>query len=208
MVEPDLEAARSYVCQRLKEELSPLLVYHGPEHTFEEVYPAVEELAKEEGIEGEALLLLRTAALFHDLGFVEQRQEHELISARIAAESLPGFGYSPEQIERVQAIIAVTQLPQNPRSREEEVMADADLDVLGRDTFLERGLALRAEHAAFGVTFTDLDWYRDQLRFLNSHTYFTASARRLRDPGKRRNRQALQRLLGEEVEPDPAGTTE
>jgi hypothetical protein len=39
-------------------------------------------------VEGEALLLLLTAALYHDIGFVEGASEHETSGARIAVEIL------------------------------------------------------------------------------------------------------------------------
>ena len=57
---------------------------------------------RRKGVAGEALLLLRTAAYFHDLGFVEQREQHEAIGARVAAETLPRFGYRPDQIALIQ----------------------------------------------------------------------------------------------------------
>lgn len=97
----ELEQAKQYVLQRLESELSPSLVYHGVSHTRDDVVPAVEKLASTEGIQGDSLSLLRTAAWFHDLGFIEGPQNHELTSARIAMEVLPGFGYNDEQVEIV-----------------------------------------------------------------------------------------------------------
>src|SRR5205085_3432874 len=96
--QPDFASARAYVLGRLERELSPLLCYHSVMHTRDDVVMAAERLAALEGVSGEALLLLRTAAYFHDLGFIEQREQHELIGARVAAEALPHFGYRPDQI--------------------------------------------------------------------------------------------------------------
>ena len=73
MNQPDFERAKEYALKRLEKELPPDLLYHNLEHTRDIVVPAVERLAAMEGIEGEALLLLRTAAYYHDLGFVEHR---------------------------------------------------------------------------------------------------------------------------------------
>ena len=54
---------------------------------------------------------------------------------------------------------------------------------------------LRRELALFGQEFSDLDWYSRQLQFLESHTYFTASARALRDAGQLRNIHVLEKML-------------
>ena len=191
----NFEQARQYALHRLEQELSPNRLYHGIAHTRDDVVPAVEKLAGMEGIHGDSLTLLLTAAWFHDLGFVEQPLHHELISARIAAQALPGFGYTDEQIEIVRWAILATALPQSPASLLEEILTDADLDVLGRDDFTRRNDNLRRELAFFGKEFPDEEWYSAQLKFVESHTYFTASARVLRDEGKIKNAENLKRIL-------------
>ena len=91
MHQPDLEAARLYALNRLQRELAPLVTYHTLAHTRDEVAPAADQFAVLEGVTGEGLLLLRTAVLYHDIGFVEQHHDHEAISTRIAATALPGL---------------------------------------------------------------------------------------------------------------------
>lgn len=100
MTEPDFESARAYALIRLARELPEIVTYHSLQHTRDDVVPAAERLAHAEGVNGEDLLLLRTAAYFHDLGFVVRREGHELAGAEIAAQVLPTFGYTPEQIEK------------------------------------------------------------------------------------------------------------
>lgn len=195
---PDLEAARRYALGRLRQELSPKLFYHSLWHTEEDVLPAVERLAARAGIEGEMLMLLRTAALFHDLGFVELRAGHEAASARIAGEALPGFGYAPEQIRIIQGMIMATRLPQSPQTPLEAIVADADLDALGRTDFTARNQALRAEMAAFGSVVTDQEWNEVQLKFVSEHHYFTPAAKSLRDEQKRLNIHDLKVLLNQD----------
>ena len=50
-------------------------------------------------------------------------------------------------------------------------MADADLDVLGRDDFMLCNNNLRNELALLGQEFSDFEWCASQLQFLKSHTY-------------------------------------
>jgi len=192
---PDFEQAKHYALERLARELPPSLFYHSVIHTRDEVVPAVEQLAAVEGITGEALLLLQTAAYFHDIGFIECYTGHEAAGVRIAAAALPRFGYAPAHLAVIGEIILTTRLPQSPRTRLEEIMADADLDLLGREAFWTRNYDLRAELAALGRQTTDDAWLRGQLKFIQSHRYFTAAARALRDAGKQKNAQALRTRL-------------
>jgi uncharacterized protein len=194
---PDFEGAIRYVLERLEQELSPSLHYHTLAHTHREVVPAVERLAALEGVDGDDLMLLRTAAYYHDVGYIEQRTNHEDAGARIAAQVLPGFGYGPQQVETVVGMIMATKLPQSPHNLLEELLADADLDALGREDFVSRNQALRDELAAHGVTFTDEVWYHDQIRFLQDHHYWTAAAKALRLAGKEQNLALMETRLKE-----------
>jgi uncharacterized protein len=194
---PDYEQVSQYVTALLERNLPPQRVYHNLAHTRDEVLAAVERLAAMEGIEGEDLLLLRTAAWFHDAGFIVQGANHESIGAELASRALPDFGYQPEQIATIQGMILATRLPQSPRTLLEQLMADADLDLLGCDEFIPRNHDLRVEMAAYGQTMTDHEWLSSQLDFLCSHVYFTASATALRSEGKLRNAQLLQQALAE-----------
>ena len=197
MDHPDYEQVSQYVTALLERNLPPRRVYHNLAHTRDEVLAAVERLAAMEGIEGEDLLLLRTAAWFHDAGFIVQGANHEAIGAELAAEALPSFGYAPEQIAAIQGMIMATRLPQSPCSLLEQIIADADLDLLGCDEFMDRNQDLRAEMATYGQTVSDAEWLNGQLDFLRSHTSFTASANALRADGKVRNAQLLNKLLAE-----------
>lgn len=192
----DFEQAKQFALQHLEQDLSPDLSYHSIWHTRDDVVPAVERLARMEKINGESLSLLLTAAWYHDLGYTEQRQYHELISARMAVKALPGFGYTDEQVEVVRWAILATALPQDPQNMLEQILTDADLDVLGREDLIQRNDDLRRELVFFGQEFTDRDWVKSQIRFLEVHNYFTASAHALRDAGKMENLRILKENLG------------
>ena len=195
MTLPDYEWAYIYAYTRLEHELAPALSYHSLAHTCDDVVPATERLASIIGVTAEDLLLMRTAAWYHDIGFVEQRAEHEAISARIAMRVLPHFGYSEAQITMIEGMIMATRLPQTPHTLLEQIIADADLDSLGREDFLTTSLALRVELAAAGTLITAVEWYDRQLQFLRNHSYFTSAARTLRNAQKQQNIVLLMELL-------------
>jgi uncharacterized protein len=179
--------ARLYALDQLTHKLAPHFYYHNLGHTCDDVVPAVETFAQHQGVQGEAYYLIVTAAWYHDIGFIEQAPQHEFISGRIAGEVLPGFGYTAAQVKIIQEAIYATALPQSPNSPMAEILTDADLDVLGREDFLTRNAELRREIAFLGKTFTDLEWYSGQLKFLEGHTYFTQAARTIRNEGKAKN---------------------
>ena len=107
------------------------------------------------------------------------------------------WGYNQAQIQVIQGIILATVVPQGPASLFEQILADADLDVLGWDDFWPRNIALRRELAFFGKEFTDIEWFSGQFKFVSTHTYFTAAARALRDAGQIKSVALLQGRLAE-----------
>ncbi len=119
---PDFAGAEQYAVRRLAGERASALVYLTVAHTRDDLLPAVERLAAAAGMVGTDFGLLRIAAYFHDLGFVEQRAEHEAASARIAAATLPGFGFRPAQARAVGNLIRATRLPQTPHNHRRPVV--------------------------------------------------------------------------------------
>ena len=191
----DFEKAKDYVLERLGNELSPHLTYHCLDHTKDEVVPAADRLASLEKVDEEDHLLLLTGAYYHDLGFIRQRQGHEAISIQLAEQTLPGFGYSEAHIAVIRGIIQATHLPQTPSTILEKIMADADMDDLGHENFWKRSNDLRQEFGYFGTDFTDIEWYSYQLRLMQSHEYFTAAERQLRNAAKGQHMLELKRRL-------------
>ncbi len=199
MTQPDLEQAIAYATRRLSSDLAPYLVYHSLKHTRDEVVPAAVSLAHACNINGESLLLLQTAAWFHDIGYVllptNGSDGHEAFSAREAARVLPALGYQPRHISQICGMIMATRLPQTPLTVLEALLVDADLDVLGQPDFVRRNHDLRVELAHQGFVYSDELWYREQVVFLRQHRYFTAVARQHRDQQKQHNLEHILRQL-------------
>jgi len=202
------DMAAEFARRRLDTRLPPYLYYHSAIHTGQDVVPAAKRLAKMEGLQGDDLLLLLTAAWFHDLGFIHingdtaaeyklRVSRHEEASAAIARQVLPDYGYSPGEIEVVAGAIMATKLPQTPHNIIEQITADSDLDSLGRDDFWKISYRLHEELARFGMPSDEMTWFERQLKFLESHHYFTPSARLLRQPGKETNMAELRLRLAE-----------
>jgi len=184
--------AEKYIIKRLKKDLPEGLHYHGIHHT-KDVCEAVERLAIWEGVHGEDLYVLKTAALFHDAGFIHSYDSNEPIGAKLAKEMLPNFGYTEAQIDQVIELIEATKLPHKPKNQLEKMMCDADLDYLGRDDFYPIAETLRQELSEFGkFKGSDSDWYEMNIKFLKAHKYFTEAAKKRRKPMKEQRIKELQ----------------
>lgn len=195
MAQPDYSGAIAYAIDYLKTELPPTMYYHNLWHTEKGVMPAAVRLGKLSGCSKDEIALLELGAAFHDLGMAQRQIGHEIIAARIAAQALPAFGIPSEQIEAIMGMILATRLPQTPRNLLEQIVADADLDVLGRDDFFSRGEMLRQEQIAFGQELPWLAWQSSQLSFLKEHRYFTSAAKSLRDASKREHIAILEETI-------------
>ncbi len=179
----DFNGAKKYIVDRLQTELDKKLYYHGLHHTLD-VYESAIRIAELEHLDEDALLLLKTAALYHDSGFIHQSADHEAASVLIASNILPSFGYTPEQIETVSGMIMATKLPQTPQTHLEEIICDADLDYLGREDFPIISEMLFDEFLSRNIVSDKKNWNSFQAKFFRSHNYFTQSARELRGPKK------------------------
>jgi uncharacterized protein len=194
---PDYERAKTYIVSRLEHELAPDLTYHSLRHTLYDVLPAATQLGEMEGISADDMLLLKTAALYHDIGYIEQYMCNEEIAVRISAETLPDFNYGAVQIERIGQIIMATQLPQQPQDLLQSLICDADLGVLGREDFYISSFTLRLELERYGQPTTLREWFERQLAFVEAHCYFTSSAQVLHDAQKQLNIQEIRALLNQ-----------
>lgn len=186
--------AEKFIVKMLKDKLPHNLHYHSLPHTLD-VCQAIERIAIMEGVVGEEMFLLKSAALYHDSGFIEQYEKNEEIGAAMAQEALHQFGYTSEQIELIKQLILATSVPQQPKTHLEQIICDADLDYLGRDDFHEIADKLKRELLERNKIQTDKQWDEIQVKFLEAHTYFTQSAKDMRQEKKMLNLQEVKRRL-------------
>jgi uncharacterized protein len=195
-MKPDYERAIQYIFERMERELSPQLYYHSLKHSRDDVLPAAERFGRAQAIGDEDLLLLKTAAAYHDAGFLQTYEDHETCGIAIASDVLPAFGYSAAQLDVVNNLIAATRLPQRPNTILEELICDADLDLLGRVDFIPLNAVLLEERRVYNHAPSTLRaWYIDQIEFLESHHFFTPAAIQFRQAGKMKNLALLKSAL-------------
>ncbi len=169
------ENAHSFLIEKLDKELPDYLSYHNIEHTKNVLHYA-EYLAKAEGISDHEIMLLKTAALFHDSGFIEAMHNHEEISCSIAKTFLPEFEYSEKEIGEICRLIMATKMPQRPTDHLTRIICDADLLYLGTNKYYKGAENLFEELKHLKLIKNWNEWRQKQIDFLESHQFFTETA--------------------------------
>jgi len=184
------------VLDKLEKELPDFLFYHNVKHTID-VVTEVELIGWAEGCTDEEILLLKTAALFHDAGHTVSYDDHEYHGTLLVKEMLPAYGYSEEQLEKICRIIMSTKLPPKPGDLLEQIICDSDLDYLGRSDFIPVSNTLYEELKAQDKITNLNDWNKMQVKFISGHQYFTATARQLREVNKKLQIERIRSLITE-----------
>jgi adenylate cyclase len=182
------------ILDKLEKELPDYLYYHNVKHTVD-VVTEVELIGWAEGCSDEEILLLKTAALFHDAGHTIDYDNHEYHGTMLVRDILPEFNYTGRQIDIICDIIMATRLPPEPGNLLEEIICDADLDYLGRSDFIPVSNTLYDELKAQDKISSLNDWNKLQVKFISSHQYFTSTARSLREVNKKKQIERIESLI-------------
>lgn len=186
---------RKKIISLLNEKLPEDLYYHGIHHTMDVLHVCNQYIRREKLGQHDSSLL-RLAALFHDIGFIESMKEHEINGAKIAAQMMPEYGFSPEDIKKVQGLILATRIPQSPANYLEKIICDADLDYLGRNDFYQISDLLGKELEVYGNIKSKMEWNKLQIGFLEAHQYHTEFAVKNRQPKKEKRIAELKEWVG------------
>ena len=106
-------------------------------------------------------------------------------------KGLSNYAFDESEITLMTGMIMATKVPQSPKSLQEMVLCDADLDYLGREDFPVINTRLKNELLAFGFIKDLNEWNELQVNFLSKHCYFTNSSVVLREPVKREHLASL-----------------
>ena len=185
---------QEFILDKLEKGLPKYLYYHNVKHTVDVVTES-ELIGWAEGLNDHQLLLLKTAALFHDTGHIMSYANHEERSVDLARETLPQYRYTPDEIDEICRIIMATKMPPQPADLLEAIICDSDLDYLGRTDFVPVSNALYTELKSKNKSLTLNDWNKQQLKFISTHQYFTKTGRKLREVKKQEQIERIKQLI-------------
>ena len=174
---------RTFVAELLKGNIPSYYYYHNYEHTLYVADKAI-EIGKGEDCTEREIELVNAAALWHDTGYIKTYKDHERESALLATQYLPVYGYSEEEINSISGMIMATGVPQSPKNKLEEIVADADLEYLGTDEAGHKAELFFKELKHLDPSLTHEKWDRKQISFLKSHHYFTRFCKETKERAK------------------------
>jgi uncharacterized protein len=180
------EAIEAFITGKLNLNLSKNLHYHDLGHT-NDVLHAAELIGADEKLSEQDFFLLKVAILYHDSGFMVAYKQHEEESCKQARADLPGFGLNAEEIEIICGMIMATKIPQKPKTQLEKIIADADLEYLGTDSFDKISDSLFEEAKIYLGVKTRKQWDEIQVKFISKHHYFTPFCIKNREPEKQKH---------------------
>lgn len=186
---------KNFVMGLLRENLPDTYFYHTPEHTLYVIEKSL-EIGKHEQCNNEELELLNLAALWHDTGYIKTYKNHEEVSCKLARLYLPEYGVPAADIDRICGMIMATKIPQLPKTKLEEILADADLEYFGTYDFDTIANSLFKELQHINPVFTDAAWNQAQISFLKKHHYFTDFCKKNKEPIKMKHLKNLLDIWG------------
>lgn len=178
----------------LKRDLPNNLFYHGLHHTMD-VLRAAELIGQHEKLTANEMLLLKVAVLYHDAGFTKVYRNHEEVGCEMAKADLTGFGFNDKEIEIICGMIMATKIPQNPQTKLEYIIADADLEYLGTDDFDRIGKTLYEEIKIYLGVESERQWNIIQMNFLRGHRYHTNFCKKQREVVKQEHLKEIEKIV-------------
>lgn len=190
-----LEKAKSYVLQRLENELPSACIFHSPDHTLEVVENAL-LIGRAMNFTQSELYCLEMAALFHDTGYISGYAGHELRSVQMAVEFLEAELVDHEIIDQVARAIEATEVPQNPLDPISGALCDADLFHLALPDYFEKMELLRVEWKLSGrADYSVEEFHLQSISFFATHQYHTSYSKTQLQPKKDWNKRRILALL-------------
>lgn len=163
------------ILDELKRKLAPYLSYHSYNHIID-VANVCDKYIRLYNIDDDMAKLIRIAAICHDFGYTVSPIDHEEQSIKLIEPILKPV-LTEAEIELVNGMIRATKIPQQPKTFYDKILADADLDYLGRSDYNKLSEYLHQEFLHFGVINTEREWLDMQIKFLENHKYHTLYAK-------------------------------
>lgn len=182
-----LKISEDYAKNLLKDKLSSAYTYHNLDHTIQ-VVDKIKILAKEENISPEDTENLLLAGWFHDLGYVDNADNHEEESRKIASDFLKQHQFPEERIAKIGELILATDKFYKPKNHLEEVIKDADLYHLASDDYFRICENLRQEiKEVHHQKLSKQQWSELNITFFAKHQFYTKFAKENWQPEKEKN---------------------
>ncbi len=193
-----------YVTGLFEQMHAPALVFHSLEHT-QNVVKRTQEIAGHYKVTEDEMLILFTAAWFHDTGHLfTEPEKHEAMSCDIIKKFMKDYIEDEKIIGEIEQCIMATKMPRNPKNLLQQIICDADTYHLGTKDFKTTNKLAFEEHKLRTGDSDEMKFESETIDMLENHQFYTNYAKDLLNKRKDKNLKKLQKnLAGLEEERQP-----
>lgn len=192
-----LKKIKLFIENEFSEKLPKNRTFHSLNHT-KNVVKAVRTICQNTEMAHAHKLCLEIAAWFHDYGHVSTYMGHEDISAQKAEEFLKEHNFPEAHISCIKSYIQSTKIDIEPVSLEEKIIRDSDLIHIGQVKYQDHLDCLQKEWKnEFGKSFSEEEWLKENITFLETHSFHTDYAKLMFNEQREKNIDFLKCRLKE-----------
>ncbi|MEP6846843.1 MAG: Pycsar system effector family protein [Panacibacter sp.] len=193
-----------YVTGLFEQMHAPALVFHSLEHT-QNVVKRTQEIAGHYKVTEDEMLILYTAAWFHDTGHLfTEPAKHEKMSCEVMRKFMKDQVEDEKIIEQVEACIMATKFPRNPQNLLQQIICDADTYHLGTKEFKDTNKRAFEERSLRSGDSDKDKFDADTIEMLDTHQFYTNYAKELLSERKEENMKKLRKKIAKHEEENQA----
>ncbi|MEP7251575.1 MAG: Pycsar system effector family protein [Ginsengibacter sp.] len=197
-----------YVTGLFEQMHAPALVFHNLEHT-QDVVKRTQEIAGHYKVTEDEMLVLFTAAWFHDTGHLfTSADKHEQMSCEVMRKFMKDQIDDEKIIGEIESCIMATKFPRNPKNLLQQILCDADTYHLGTKEFKNTNKRAFEERSLRNNDSDKEKFNKDTLEMLEKQKFYTNYAKDLLTERKEKNMKKLRKKIAkkEDVNQSAVGT--
>lgn len=173
------------------------LAFHNLKHT-QNVVDRTKEIAGHYHVNEKEMLILYTAAWFHDTGYLfTEPSKHEVMSADVMKKFMLDHTNDTELIKEVEQCIMATKSPRNPTNLLQQIICDADTYNFGTKEFKDTNKRVLKETKLKTGAVDKKEFYTGTIKMLEQHEFYTTYCKDLLSVTKELNMKKLKKKLQE-----------
>lgn len=187
-----VQKAADFVSNLLENKLDEKFLYHNLKHT-QRVVKSTQELVEHHELTKDEKEQLLLAAWFHDTGYSEGVEEHEMKSCTIASNFLKTETYPETGIAAISSMIMATKRHHEPSDLMQKILRDADASHFAQRSYWETTDFLKEELKQLGIAnYSEKEWRNENIKmFRNEHEFYTDYAKENWEGLKEKNLKQL-----------------
>jgi predicted metal-dependent HD superfamily phosphohydrolase len=201
-----LKQAENYVTTLYESDHKHTLVYHNIAHT-RKVVDHVNEIAAHYELSEKDIIVLNTAAWFHDTGHLyENPVSHERKSVELMKTWIQSKDIYAALAEEIEKVIMATKFDTQPSELTEMIIKDADTYHFGTKEFKEMDKLIRKEMKLRNLDTMLMDWERNTLVLLENHQFYTDYCKNNLEERKQKNIARVKKQVDNAYGPNSSNT--